>query len=64
MAHRAVTLVVMIVLALLLVSAMTASGIAQWSGRSLVALLVVLLLAAVGGVAFSWRRYFGGRQSR
>jgi hypothetical protein len=29
------------------------------NGQSLIALGVVILLAAVGGIAFSWRRYFG-----
>ena len=31
------------------------------NGRSLAALGVVVLLAAGGGIAFSWRRYFGRR---
>jgi hypothetical protein len=31
------------------------------TGQSLLALGVVILLAAVGGIAFSWRRYFGRR---
>jgi uncharacterized membrane-anchored protein len=56
--HRAVTLVVMILCSLLLVGAMTAYGISTFSGGSLVALLVVLLAAAVAGIAFSYRRYF------
>ena len=34
---------------------------ASVDGRSLVALAAVVLLAAVGGIAFSWRRYFGRR---
>ena len=59
MTHRAVTLALMIVLSLLLFSAMLATGISKWNGQSLVALVVVVLLAAAGGVAFSWRRYFG-----
>ena len=31
------------------------------TGRSLAALGVVILLAAAGGIAFSWRQYFGRR---
>jgi hypothetical protein len=56
--HRALTLVVMIVISLALVAAMTLHGIATFSWNSLVALLVVLAAAAIGGIAFSWRRYF------
>lgn len=59
--YRAVTLVVMILLALLLVGGMTAYGIATFSGGSLVALAVVIGAAAVGGIAFSYRRYVGRR---
>ena len=32
--------------------------IADAGGKSLVALGVVLVAAAIGGVAFSWKRYF------
>lgn len=56
--HRAIVLVAMMVLTLGLVILMTASGIASFDGRSLIALAVVLVAAAVGGVAFSWKRYF------
>ncbi|HEV2413248.1 MAG TPA: hypothetical protein VGX27_00460 [Candidatus Dormibacteraeota bacterium] len=56
--HRAIVLVAMMVLTLGLVILMTASGIASFDGRSLIALAVVLVAAAVGGVAFSWNRYF------
>jgi hypothetical protein len=62
MRHRAVVLVVLMVLSLLLFLVMVAGGIATWNGQSLTALLVAILLAAAGGVAFSWRRYFGRRQ--
>jgi hypothetical protein len=34
---------------------------AQIDRRSLIALAVVIVLAAFGGIAFSWRRYFGRR---
>ncbi|HKF74507.1 MAG TPA: hypothetical protein VKF59_00045 [Candidatus Dormibacteraeota bacterium] len=60
--YRAVTLVVMIVLALLLVGAMTLYGIGTFNRGSLVALLVVLVAAAVAGAAFSYRRYFPRRR--
>ena len=56
--HRAIVLVAMMVLTLGLVILMTASGIASFDSRSLIALGVVLVAAAVGGVAFSWNRYF------
>jgi ABC-type glycerol-3-phosphate transport system permease component len=60
--HRAVTLAVMILASLLLIGSMTAYGIATFSGGGLVALVVVLVLAAVAGIGFSWRRYFPGRR--
>lgn len=55
--HRAIVLVLMMVLGIGLVTLLTATGIANFDGRSLVALLVVLVAAAVTGVAFSWKRY-------
>lgn len=61
MIHRAVTLVLLLVLAGLTVAAMTAYGVGTFSGRSLVALLVVIVAAAIAGVAFSLRRYFPRR---
>jgi len=60
--HRALTLVLMIAFSLLLIAAMTIYGIATFSSQSLVALVVVLVAAAVGGIVFSWRRYFPGRR--
>jgi uncharacterized membrane-anchored protein len=56
--HRAVTLVVMMLLAVGLFVVMTAGAISTFDAHSLVALGVVVLAAAVGGVAFSWRRYY------
>ena len=56
--HRAVTLAVMLVVSVALVGVMTAYGVATFSSDSLVALAVVLVAAAVAGVAFSYRRYF------
>jgi len=40
-------------LALLLVA-----GFANFDSRSLIALIVVVLAAAAGGVGFSWKRYY------
>jgi len=60
--YRAVTLVLIILCGLLLAAAMTAYGVSTFSGGSLVALLVVLLAAAVAGIAFSYRRYFPRRR--
>ena len=42
--------------------AMTAYGVATFSGGSLLALLVVLVAAAAAGIAFSYRRYFPRRR--
>jgi len=60
--HRAVTLAVMIAVALALVGAMTAYGISTFSGQSLAALAVVVVAAAIAGIAFSYRRYFPRRR--
>ena len=38
--------------------ALTAGAISSFDTHSLIALGVVVLAAAVGGVAFSWRRYY------
>ena len=55
--HRAVVLVVMMLLGLGLVALLTITGIANFDGHSLIALVVVLVAAAISGVAFSWKRY-------
>ena len=55
--HRAVTLAVMLLISLVLVAALTVQGVQEWNGRSLVALAVVVVAAAIGGIAFSWKRY-------
>ena len=57
--HRAVTLALMLLISVGLVAATTWQGVQQWNGRSLVALVVVVVAAAIGGIAFSWKRYFG-----
>ena len=32
--------------------------VADAGGKSVVALVVVVIAAAIGGIAFSWKRYF------
>ena len=56
--HRAATLVVLMLLAVGLLVMMTAGAIESFDTRSLIALVVVLVAAAVSGVAFSWKRYY------
>ncbi|HVS48940.1 MAG TPA: hypothetical protein VHJ99_08570 [Candidatus Dormibacteraeota bacterium] len=56
--HRAATLVVMMLFAVGLFVLMTAGAIRSFDSHSLIALVVVVVVAAVGGVAFSWRRYY------
>jgi len=60
--HRAITLVVLMLLAVALVGVMTAYGAATFDAQSLVALLVVVVAAAIAGVAFSYKRYFPRRK--
>jgi hypothetical protein len=60
--HRAITLVLMILCGVVLVGAMTAYGIATFSGGSLVALLVVVIAALLAGIGFSYRRYFARKR--
>ncbi len=52
--HRAIVLVAMMVLAVGALALLVADA----GGKSLVALGVVIVAAAVGGVAFSWKRYY------
>jgi len=56
--HRAITLVVMMFLAVGLVAFMTAGAIRSFDSRSLIALAVVVVVSAIAGVAFSWGRYY------
>jgi hypothetical protein len=51
-------LVAMMVLALGMIVILTAAGISRADGHSLIALAVVIVAAAISGVAFSWKRYF------
>jgi hypothetical protein len=56
--HRAMTLVVMMLFGAGLVVIFTAGAIANLDAHSLISLAVVVVLAAISGVAFSWNRYF------
>jgi len=55
--HRAATLVVMMLLAVGMFVLLTAGAVGSFDQHSLIALAVVLVAAAAGGVAFSWKRY-------
>jgi len=57
--HRAVTLALMMLVSVALFAAATWQGVQSWNGRSLAALAVVVVAAAISGIAFSWKRYFG-----
>jgi hypothetical protein len=61
MTHRAITLALMLAASILLLVLMLASGLSTMGGRGLIALAVVLVAAAVAGLAFSWKRYFPRR---
>ena len=55
--HRAIVLLLMMLIGLGAFVLLTAAGIASFDSHSLVALVVVLLGAAISGAAFSWKRY-------
>jgi hypothetical protein len=55
--HRAIVLIVLMVLGVGMFVLFTATGIANFDSRSLIALVVVLVAAAISGIAFSWKRY-------
>ncbi len=55
--HRAIVLVVMMLIAVGALVLLTATGIANFDSHSLIALVVVVVAAAISGVAFSWKRY-------
>jgi hypothetical protein len=62
--HRAVVLAVMMVIGVGVFALLTAGAVATFDSHSLIALVVVLVAAAISGVAFSWKRYFSrGRQA-
>ena len=56
--HRAATLVVMMLMAVGLIVLMTAGAVRSFDSRSLIALVVVVVVSAISGVAFSWKRYY------
>ena len=56
--HRAITLVLMMLFAVGLIVMLTASALSSLDSHSLIALAVVVVAAAISGVAFSWKRYF------
>ncbi|HVD00690.1 MAG TPA: hypothetical protein VNG93_06030 [Candidatus Dormibacteraeota bacterium] len=58
--HRAVILILMMLLGVAFV-VFTFPGPADLNGRSLIALGVAVAVAAIGGIAFSWARYFPRR---
>jgi hypothetical protein len=52
--HRAVVLVAMMLVAVGTLALLMANA----GGQSLTALAVVLVAAAIGGIGFSWKRYY------
>jgi len=54
--HRAATLVVMMLLAVGSLALLLITG-ANFDSHSLIALGVVVVAAAAGGIGFSWKRY-------
>ncbi len=61
--HRAITLGAMIVFSVLFLIYTFPTPVA-YSGRNVIALVIVVVGAAVAGIAFSWTRYFPRRMSR
>jgi hypothetical protein len=56
--HRGITLVVMMLLAVGALALLMVSAVANFDSHSLIALGVVIVAAAAGGVGFSWKRYY------
>jgi hypothetical protein len=56
--HRAVTLIAMMLLAIGVLALLTMSAVGNFDRGSLIALGVVVVAAAAGGVGFSWKRYY------
>jgi hypothetical protein len=56
--HRAVTLVAMMLLGVGVLLLLLVGGLASLDGHSLIALGVVVVGAAIGGIGFSWKRYY------
>ncbi len=55
---RAATLLIVMLLTVAVLALMLFTAVATFDGRSLVALCVVLVAAAAGGIGFSWKRYY------
>jgi hypothetical protein len=55
--HRAVTLVAMMLLGVGVLLLLLVGGLASLDSHSLIALGVVVVGAAIGGIGFSWKRY-------
>jgi len=56
--YRAATLLIVMALALGMLVLMVTSAADKFDTRSLIALGVVLVAAAAGGIGFSWKRYY------
>ena len=56
--HRAITLVAMMLLAVGALVLLLITGLANFDSHSLIALGVVVVAAAAGGIGFSWNRYY------
>ena len=56
--HRAIILVAMMLLAVGALALLLVAGIARFDTHSLIALGVVVIAAAAGGVGFSRKRYY------
>jgi hypothetical protein len=55
--HRAVMLVVMMLIAVGTIALLAGEAVANIGSHSLIALGIVVAAAAVSGAAFSWKRY-------
>ncbi len=51
-------MVAIMLLAIGVLAVMMVTAVATFDSRSLIALVVVLVAAAVGGIGFSWKRYY------
>ena len=56
--HRAVTLMAMMLLGVGVLLLLLVGGLASLDSHSLIALGVVVVGAAIGGIGFSWKRYY------
>ena len=56
--HRAITLALMMLLAVGALVLVGAGAASRLDAHGLIALAVVIVAAAVGGIGFSWKRYY------